>query len=295
MPFEPISDPASTDPLYSGLSLVVERRRSSLETLTPDAVTSHLAALDVDGYTLLPGAVDAAVLDELRAEVDGGYARLTSSGAVFVGGGTFSGHLNCFPGVAARAAYQQVVDAGVVDIVRKVNADWAERPRVTLNYNLPGSVAQHYHMDGVYTRDFLIVNVAVVDTDLVNGAIDLLPGTNQQFYPFWKYALQRQYHGTTRIPVKQGDIIIRRSTLWHRGMPNLSDRPRPMLAVTYGEMPEPTLDPFQTNDGAMEFYPNWFRPTRLGRLREKVFVKAPISYAAYRFVRSLDGKKGYAS
>ena len=55
--------------------------------------------------------------------------------------------------------------------------------------NLPGSIEQHYHIDGLYTDDFLICNVAVIDTDLVNGAIDLLPGTNRQFIPYWKYAV----------------------------------------------------------------------------------------------------------
>jgi hypothetical protein len=266
-----------------------------LDTMSRDVVTEHVRALDVDGYTLLPGLVDRDLLDELRATIDSEFARLTAAGPVFEGGGTYSGHLNCFPGLAARPAYEQVIAGGVVDIVREVNAEWAERPRVTLNYNMPGSVAQHYHMDGVYTRDFLIVNVAVVETDLVNGAIDLLPGTNREFYPFWKYAVERKNRGTTRVPVRQGDVIVRRSTLWHRGMPNLSDQARPMLAVTFGEIPEPNVDPFLQNDGVIEFYPNWFRPTRLGRLREKTFVKMPVSYAAYRFARSLYGHKGYAS
>ena len=58
-----------------------------------------------------------------------------------------------------------------------------------MNFNLPGSVAQHYHMDGLYPEEFLICNIAVVDTDLVNGAIDVLPGTNREFYKFWRYAL----------------------------------------------------------------------------------------------------------
>jgi hypothetical protein len=33
----------------------------------------------------------------------------------------------------------------------------------------------------------------------------------------------------------------------------------------------------------------------LGRLRERTTVHAPITYAAYRFARSLIGNKGYDS
>ena len=82
--------------------------------------------------------------------------------------------------------------------------DIADSVRATLNFNLPGSVAQHYHMDGLYTKDFLICNIAVVDTDLVNGAIDVLPGTNREFYKFWRYAVERKYRLTTRVPARPG-------------------------------------------------------------------------------------------
>ena len=48
-------------------------------------------------------------------------------------------------------------------------------------------------------------------------------------------------------------------------------------------------------DGKIRFYPNWYQPTTLGRLRERTFVTAPVTYSAYRFARSLYGNKGYAS
>ena len=41
------------------------------------------------------------------------------------------------------------------------------------------------------------------------------------------------------------------------------------------------------NGGKIEFYENWYRPTRLGRLRERTFVAAPITYDAYRLVDSI--------
>ena len=146
-------------------------------------------------------------------------------------------------------------------------------------------------------KEFLICNIAVVDTDTVNGAIDVLPGTNREFYKFWRYALERKYKLTTRVPLAQGDVVVRKSTLWHRGMPNRSATPRPMMAITFGEMEKDELeaDPFMVNDGKVVFYPNWYKTSRLGQLRERIFVAAPITYSAWRFARSLYGNKGYAS
>jgi ectoine hydroxylase-related dioxygenase (phytanoyl-CoA dioxygenase family) len=164
-----------------------------------------------------------------------------------------------------------------------------------LNFNLPGSAPQHYHMDGVYVEDYMICNVAVVDTDLVNGAIDLLPTTNREFYPFWRYAMKRKYRLTTRISMHQGDVLVRRSTLWHRGMSNKSHAARPMMSLTFGEKGLPAGDPFLAHDGKVFFYPNWYGTSRIGTLRERVEVAAPITRSTFRFVRSLVGHRGYSS
>jgi hypothetical protein len=75
-------------------------------------------------------------------------------------------------------------------------------------------------------------------------------------------------------------------------MPNRSSKARPMLSVTIGERSAPPSDPF---DGDIRFHANWYRTDRLGALRERVFVAAPISYSAYRFAKSLRGDKGYSS
>ena len=95
--------------------------------------------------------------------------------------------------------------------------------------------------------------------------------------------------------MKAGDALLRRSTVWHRGMPNRSATPRPMMSLTFGEKSAPVGDPFLVNDGKVEFTPNWFNTSRLGRLRERTFVSVPFSYSAYRLVTSLHGNKGYAS
>jgi|SRR6188768_543860 len=245
------------------------------------------------GYLIFRDVVPQAQLSELRDRIFTAFQEFKSS-QQFHGGGQISGHLNCFPGEGSRFALAALEERGVIDVIRQLYG----KPmplRVSCNFNMPNSVAQHYHMDGVFVEDFMIANVAVVDTDLVNGAIDVLPATHDRFFEFWRYAIERRYRSTTRLQMKQGDVLVRTSRLWHRGMPNRSPTARPMLAFTFGETVAPKGDPFQTNNGKISFDPNWFRPDTLGRLRERVFVTAPLTYSAYRFARSLVGKKGYDS
>ena len=247
-----------------------------------------------NGYLVFKGIVDKPQLAKLAASVVAEFQRASETD-LFAGGGSISGHLNCFPGEEARFAYDALLEHGLVDLIRELLPKTFEAPNVGCNLNLPGSAAQHYHLDGWFLGDFIIANVAVVDTDLVNGAIDVLPGTHQRFYPYWRFALERTQRLTKRLPLQQGDVLVRTSRLWHRGMPNLSAAPRPMVAFTFADPGAKTpAEPFKIHGGQVKLLPNWYQPTALGRLRERTFVAAPVTYDAWRFVRSLVGKKGYA-
>jgi hypothetical protein len=239
------------------------------------------------GYVVLRKVVATEKLKPLCHQINDAFNEATRSGGLFSGGGLISGHLNSFPGEGARFVYETLQDCGITELVKSVTPRPFTSPSVRCNFNLPKSVAQHRHMDGTFLQRFTIVNVAAVDTDLVNGAIELLPGTHKKFYPYWRFALKPN-RPATRICMSAGDVLIRSSTLWHRGMPNRSTAPRPMLAMTFGDKNEKEYpDPFKQSDGKIVFYENWYRPTRLGRLRERTFVAAPITYSAYRFVDSI--------
>ncbi len=76
-------------------------------------------------------------------------------------------------------------------------------------------------------------------------------------------------------------------------MPNRTNRPRPMLAFTWDDGGSQDADPFAKDGGRITFYPNWFAPTRSGRIVERAFVTAPITYKTYRFVSSILSNKSY--
>ena len=247
-----------------------------------------------DGYVVFKNVVSRDALSRLSASLAEEFDRAKTSGKLFSGGGLFSGHLNCFPGAGVRFVYEALQERGIIDLVKSVFPKAQRPPNVGCNFNLPGSVTQHYHADRNYLDYFMIVNVAVVDTDLSNGAIDMVPGSHKKFYKYWRFAMERPNRAAIRIPMRQGDVLVRNSNVWHRGMPNKTATPRPMLAFTWEDGGAQESDPFAVNGGNIAFRQNWFRPTRLGRLRERTFVAAPITYSTYRFVSSLfDGSKGY--
>lgn len=248
-----------------------------------------------EGYVVLRGVISKPILHDVQRRLTEEFNTWKSSSESFRGGGLLSGHLNCYPGEAARGVYQELEHSGTFALARALFPTKPGQTRLGCNFNLPGSVAQHYHMDGIYLENFLVVNVAVVDTRIENGAIDVIPKTHQRFYRYWEFAAGRVYRGSTRLPLSAGDVLIRTSTLWHRGMPNYTSTARPMLAFTMGEKGVDLPDPFAPNGGRVQFQTNWFSTSLLGRLRERTTVAVPITYSAYRFAHSLLSNKGYAS
>jgi ectoine hydroxylase-related dioxygenase (phytanoyl-CoA dioxygenase family) len=255
--------------------------------ITDSEIADATRSFASDGYFVLRNVVSPERLTGLHQALSREFDEASRSGALFSGGGLVSGHLNCFPGAGARFAYDTLSDRGIVDLLQSLHPKVLRMPNVGCNFNLPGSHTQHYHIDRPFTRDFMIANVAVVDTVIANGAIELIPGTHKRFYKYTQFVLERCYVNGVRIPMNRGDVLIRSSNVWHRGMTNRTAEPRPMLAMTWEDGGSNLEDPFSANDGNIRFLPNWFKPTPLGRLREQLFVKVPATYAALRFARSL--------
>jgi ectoine hydroxylase-related dioxygenase (phytanoyl-CoA dioxygenase family) len=262
---------------------------------TPDGRKRLRAAYDEQGFVVVRGVVPKAGLVSLTLALGEALSRARVNGVLFEGGGgTMAGHINCYPGEPSRFAFDALVQHGVVELIRDINPELAGAVRAGCNMNLPNSVAQNWHIDGAFHKDFMIANVAVVDTVIQNGAIDLLPESHKRPEPYWRLAFARGFRSHRRVEMGQGDVLVRSSRLWHRGMPNLSGAVRPMLGFTFGEVSGTTGDVFSAHGGAIQFSPNRFATSRLGKLRERSYVAAPFAHEVLRIARSLLGKDGYA-
>jgi hypothetical protein len=257
------------------------------DRLTENVINDAKQEFASNGFFVLRNIVSPGRLAELHNALAEEFDKASKSGALFSGGGLMSGHLNCFPGAGARFAFDTLQERGIIDLLKELHPRVLRMPNVGCNFNLPGSHTQHYHIDRPFARDFMIANIAVVDTVNENGATELIPGTHKQFVKYTQFVLERRHRTGMRVPMNRGDVLIRSSNVWHRGMTNRTSVPRPMLAMTWEDGGNNNPDPFGADGGNIRFLPNWFKPTRIGRLREKLFVKVPIAYSALRFTRSL--------
>ena len=254
-------------------------------TLTPQQIEEVRATFAAEGYALLPGVVPREPLATLSDELATEFDRAKKAGELFSGGGMFSGHLNCFPGVRSRFVFDILSDHGIFDLVRTLSPAAVRKPNVGCNWNLPGSSQQNFHIDGYASTAFMIVNVAVIDTNLSNGAMEASPGTHVRDYKYWEFVLARQR--PVRVELSTGDVLIRTSDLWHRGMPNRSSLPRPMLSFTWEEGGSELPDPYSVHGGKTRFLSNRYGTNLGGKLRERAFAALPRVGSGYLFVRSL--------
>ena len=280
----------------TGLAWQCESRRppgSSMQAVsTQSAVREHYVvddalrhAFHADGYLKFEGVVPRGPLDQLSQRIRDELTRVKLRGRLFTGGGTVSGHLNCFPGARSRFVYESLAASGIIGIVQALSATPLRAPNIGCNLNLPGSVAQNEHVDGYASLPFLIVNVAAVDTVIENGAMEILARTHDVPRKYWQILRERPER--LRLGMKQGDVLVRTSTLWHRGMPNETHVARPMLAFTWEDGGSALADPYAVHGGEITFLPNRYRTDWSSRLRERAFVTMPAAGVAYRAVRSL--------
>jgi ectoine hydroxylase-related dioxygenase (phytanoyl-CoA dioxygenase family) len=260
---------------------------SATERLADQELDNARREYAENGYFILRNAVPAEPLAALHASLVQEFDSASRSGALFSGGGLLSGHLNCFPGRGARSIYDTLQQRGIIDLIKELHPQVLRLPNVGCNFNLPGSHTQHWHTDRPFTQSFMIANVAVVDSNLENGATGVIPGTHKQFHKYTRFFFGRMSRNGIRVPLRRGDVLVRNSNLWHRGTTNRTNAPRPMLAFTWEDGGNPDADPFSANGGNIRFLPNWFKLTPAGRMREWFFVKVPATYTALRLARSV--------
>jgi ectoine hydroxylase-related dioxygenase (phytanoyl-CoA dioxygenase family) len=89
----------------------------------------------------------------------------------------------------------------------------------------------------------LVVNVGLVDMSPENGSTEIWPGTHKDTSVVYqdgdievsaaRLAERRATEPPFQPTVRPGGVVIRDIRLWHAGMPNRTQTPRPMLAMIH--------------------------------------------------------------
>ena len=220
------------------------------ERLDTAALQQAVTALREDGFVVIDGVVDHAHLDLLWERMTADLATIRTMPDVphnFVWG-----NVQQNPPPDAGLVFRDVIaNPFVCQVTHAVLGPGAFNDCLTGNTNLPGSGLQPVHVDdGQLWPDLgtahpaarLVVNIALGDTTLENGAIELWPGTHLDTHvpiggsirvPEEVVAARRKVRGPVRGTTRKGAVLIRDMRLWHRGTPNRSADPRFMIAMIH--------------------------------------------------------------
>jgi ectoine hydroxylase-related dioxygenase (phytanoyl-CoA dioxygenase family) len=128
----------------------------------------------------------------------------------------------------------------------------------------------------------LVVNVLPMDVSPHNGSTEIWPGTHTDPTIYWqsgdlkvpadRLEARRAIAPPFQPTAKAGSVVIRDIRLWHAGMPNHSDTPRPMIAMIHYVGWWNDASPLEFPAGTEEFFqhPILATPAR--------FVDGPIDY-----------------
>jgi ectoine hydroxylase-related dioxygenase (phytanoyl-CoA dioxygenase family) len=134
-------------------------------------------------------------------------------------------------------------DPDVLAIVERVAGPDPVCCQLASDTPLKGSDYQNWHADtpplfpesgSNDTPSFqLAVNFALCDVGDANGAFETTFGTHRMLRPDAMAGLASGQIAQHRLPMAMGDVMIRDVRAVHRGTPNTTDEPRPMVVIGY--------------------------------------------------------------
>ena len=222
------------------------------------------------GYVLVESLLDARLLSELNAEVM--RASRAREDEIRRLPGYRMGHVKLGLGARNEPLWQRLVETGLVEALTRQFG--FGRVMARGNLNLPGSIRQVFHRDGL--DGALIVNVPLVDvTD--NGPIELVSGPLGARIDTREFVLGGLRRRGVRVSSRVGDVLVRARAGWHRGTENRSAVARAMVGfrLTAGEgAGENGLEQVGFT-GEIEFQGNVYPVGLYGRAQERFDAAFP--------------------
>ena len=250
----------------------------------------------MSGFLKIEQAIDTRLLDDLKTDIESKLVNYSKTLKHL--GGLRSGHLNATIGRYASILHKELMSGEIYQEIEKNFKIDLNNYSVTVgcNLNFPGSIEQHIHRDTNFDDRKIIINIPCVDVNEINGSIELFLDSELCPYSYLEFLMNRKKFKPIRANSNKGDILIRDSNLFHRGMPNYSDQVRVMVAFVFNKKLNNDNQNMNTEfPQNIEFFENWYKNDRLGRIKEILFIKLPIIRSLYRIIKSLYKPRGAAT
>ena len=228
------------------MEITVQSKELAAGKLTDAHVEQAVKAIRVDGYVVLENVVSHEHLDILRERMDADSQILINE-EKWGGAGRLKGHLQQGPPPFAPYIFRDVVaNPYVIQVTKELLGPGLYNNFYNGNTNSPGSTTQPLHRDGAHLwpdqkvahpTTEVVVNISPQDTTEENGSVEIWPGSHLEVGEHHIDEKQEEARRKICPPIrgnaKKGSILIRDMRLWHRGVPNPSDKPRHMIALIY--------------------------------------------------------------
>jgi hypothetical protein len=220
------------------------------ESFNEENLERAITGVREDGFVAINDVIDHSHLDILREKMESDLEKVMALPVVphnFVWG-----NIQQDPPPNAPYLFRDVVaNPFVCQVTSAILGEGTFNNYMSGNSNVPGSQLQRVHVDGgqlwpnlkvAHPTARLAVNLALDDTTVENGAIELWPGTHLdtrkavgQNLPLTEQDLAERRAISPPIPgtTKKGSFLLRDLRLWHRGTPNTSDATRFMIAMIH--------------------------------------------------------------
>ena len=278
------------------LSLTSDERASGL---TGERLQGAVRGLREDGFAILHRAVDLDHIAVLRDKMLSDVATiLARPDAPF---NFNAGNVQQDPPPCAPFLFRDVLfNEAMISFTRAVLGDGLFNSFYSGNTAVPGGTRQPVHPDygqlwpnlTTATPPYCIaINVPLVDFTEENGATELWPGTHLDTAPWIGDASIRvepsqldkwRERGPIRATVPAGSLIVRDLRMWHAGMPNQTDTPRPMIAMIHFVSWWKDIAPVDFPEAAREFLQHPILKTNAR------FVEGEVDYLAHNSAYDLD-------
>jgi hypothetical protein len=261
--------------------------------LLGDRLGTAVEALRTDGLVLLNDVVDPAHLDVLHermlADLDAFRARPDAPY------NWNPGNLQQDPPPFPPYLFEDVLlNPYVISVTATVLGPGVKNVMYGGNTALPGDQRQPVHSDvghlwpiesleAPHPPAQLVVNMLTVDVSPENGATEIWPGTHRELgvgigddvkIPYDVLERRRAIAPPFQPTFRRGSALIRDVRLWHAGMPNRTNDPRPMIAMIHASAWLETGNPLLFPTGTESFFAH---PVLRTAAR---FTDEPIDYIA---------------
>lgn len=135
-------------------------------------------------------------------------------------------------------------DTGILSIVRGVMDEMVVADQWGCDVPLQGSKHQQLHVD--YQRPLfpeapdlslptymLVVSFGLIDILPAHGPIEIAPGTHRMPRSQALRSVEEAEIRMQPVTLESGDVLIRHPWALHRGTPNVTDTPRPLVTIRY--------------------------------------------------------------